>query len=1004
MVWYRFNKSPSILQMLLKQHRNYDKDHHQVKREGFTNLTSMSIPNSHKYLGLGVRFIPPPQPTSNSEIIQGLSILERTIKLNHHFRDKTLEDENFNPKLKTPKSSWLPPEDNTTRELKTTLLEFKSDLNNLLKEPYYDPKRDSKMVKGLKTLLKSIDLKFTNSDKNLGIVALTKDHYNTLVMDHLSNTEVYSHINTHVEQIHDAVAAIVADRLKRLPDLSKQERTYLLSRDSATFPNFHVLPKLHKTPIKGRPIVGATNWWTTNSSIILDQRLIPYLQQEPQILQNSRQLLPELTPIKPSATKQWLVTLDVTTLYTNIDLTRLRQVIQQTTYPNHESPTQLLDFVTNHNYFMYNNNLYKQDNGIAMGTNSAVNLANLYMAKTFDHWVLSLPKTTLSLYKRYIDDLFLILNCTEEYLKEFLALANRQVQGLTFTMNYDANTIDFLDLTIYKGQDRFLTKTFNKSISKFLYLPKSSCHHPAVFRGFIKGEFIRHARLCNNEADYEEQASQFCLHLKERAYKQPYIDRIKTLINWREVHNAPPRIKSKSPPNPKWANLPIRYSNRDLSNLHAFIKTHENSFLDYNSRIRIVWRTSPSINKLLLPTKTSPSNKQYSPPSTPQQGPDDRRKSNNPTNNRITNELIPIDNTLDDRDFSNPERPINSGTYHYHDSTNTFRAPIDARYNTPTTSLTRITKRRLDNITVSPPRHHPASRVLDYHTPLTRILNNPHDSNPINQTPTSRPFNLGHDPPRLLTRSSVILNTPVPLTRTQPTTTHDPTIPTPQPPITGTYQGVYRTLKTRRYTSSLQIDTPITTIPTRLPITPNQRPPPTRVNQHNQQGQSPKRTQQPTLNTTLITNNNHSLRDLNQVTPTRPSLTNLNHPNPMSRSRESLPHNPNPTPNRVRSSTNDTRLITDPNLTPNLTGPNQPNLTRPNPANFPRPRPTSTSQSTPTPLTRAPTRRKRRTPAPVPRVATIIVPQEELFRNVEREWNIINNPHLHGRGQPPPPT
>jgi len=57
--------------------------------------------------------------------------------------------------------------------------------------------------------------------------------------------------------------------LLRQLDLTTQERKYIFNIRT-TLPQFHCLPKLHKTPLKGRPIVGATDWATTNASIILD--------------------------------------------------------------------------------------------------------------------------------------------------------------------------------------------------------------------------------------------------------------------------------------------------------------------------------------------------------------------------------------------------------------------------------------------------------------------------------------------------------------------------------------------------------------------------------------------------------------------------------------------------------------------------------------------------------------------------------------------------------------
>lgn len=91
--------------------------------------------------------------------------------------------------------------------------------------------------------------------------------------------------------------------------------------------------------------------------------------------------------------------------------------------------------------------------------------------------------------------------------------------------------MNFLDTTVYKGKrfDRNLIldfKTYIKSTNTFQYLDHSSAHNPSVFKGFIKGETIRHVRNTTDTAACNEILNEFKLNLKKRGYSRIEINQI----------------------------------------------------------------------------------------------------------------------------------------------------------------------------------------------------------------------------------------------------------------------------------------------------------------------------------------------------------------------------------------------------------------------------------------------------------------------------------------------
>jgi hypothetical protein len=174
-----------------------------------------------------------------------------------------------------------------------------------------------------------------------------------------------------------------------------------------TFPKFHVLPKLHKPGIiKGRPIAGMVNWITTPVSLILDHRLQKQLHLFPNILKNSLQLVQELeigNNLNAFAMHDcYLITADIESLYPNINIERLLKIIDDIDF----TCTPLATFVCGNSYVQYKQEVYRQKNGIPMGTNSAVTLANMYVGSIIDKFIETRPQVLY--YRRYIDDLFII--------------------------------------------------------------------------------------------------------------------------------------------------------------------------------------------------------------------------------------------------------------------------------------------------------------------------------------------------------------------------------------------------------------------------------------------------------------------------------------------------------------------------------------------------------------------------------------------------------------------
>ena len=191
--------------------------------------------------------------------------------------------------------------------------------------------------------------------------------------------------------------------------------------------------------------------------------------------------------------------------------------------------TDLLNVVLKHNYFQFADKMYHQIQGTAMGTRMAPAYANLFMAD-LEEKLLDQYHVKPTLWKRYIDDILIIWPDNEETLSAFVRYLNDAHPTIKFTFECSDSSIDFLDLTIYKGS-RFYTegyldiKPFFKSTNKFQYLQFNSAHPRNTFGSLIKGELTRLLRACTDPIEYNNIKGKMFGIFKDRGYPTRLIHR-----------------------------------------------------------------------------------------------------------------------------------------------------------------------------------------------------------------------------------------------------------------------------------------------------------------------------------------------------------------------------------------------------------------------------------------------------------------------------------------------
>ena len=197
-----------------------------------------------------------------------------------------------------------------------------------------------------------------------------------------------------------------------------------------------------------------------------------------------------------------LCTLDITSLYTNIPHNEGIQSIKEflaiyrhtNVLPHNSYIVELLEVVLTNNYFDFNGKHYHQTSATAMGTMLAPSYANLFMTKFEQNHVYTYHLQP-TLWKRFIDDIFMIWPHGMDSLLEFIEHLNTVNPTIKFTSTISQTEVAFLDLIIYIRGDKLYTRLHTKSTYRHIYLNFHSEHPMSLKRSIPYSQFLRLKRI-----------------------------------------------------------------------------------------------------------------------------------------------------------------------------------------------------------------------------------------------------------------------------------------------------------------------------------------------------------------------------------------------------------------------------------------------------------------------------------------------------------------------------
>ncbi|CAJ0935795.1 unnamed protein product [Ranitomeya imitator] len=254
------------------------------------------------------------------------------------------------------------------------------------------------------------------ADKGSAVVVMDRQYYVDEIRSQLGDSDTYLQIPHDPTSDITKKNCILSLRFCTLGVIDKKLGEFLVN-SYPVCPVLYTLPKIHKNLIcpPGRPIVASTGSLLSPLAMVLEKILSPLLSHIPSFLRDTSHFLSAIRGLGVVPAECYLLTLDVNSLYTNINnsdgIKAVESFLNDTTEFSSdlkEFCVALLTLILTKNFFLFEDDFFIQLNGTAMGSNVAPPYANIFMADFESNFVYThvLFQQFCPLWKRYIDDIF----------------------------------------------------------------------------------------------------------------------------------------------------------------------------------------------------------------------------------------------------------------------------------------------------------------------------------------------------------------------------------------------------------------------------------------------------------------------------------------------------------------------------------------------------------------------------------------------------------------------
>ena len=520
----------------------------------------------------GLNFAVTPKTYNLSEVLVDFSKFERKIKWREYWHDKGDTNDTYEPPIFRKEKTNMPK--NTSKEVEGFVSGIRSEIigtppNQVFSNITPDEKN---ALTTLINLQRNREIIIISADKGGGIVIMDFPSYMKSCIDHLQDKtpddQDYYKKSTEAD-LRNAKLKITSVLKEGLStgSIDQTEFTFLDPKERGPG-KFYQIMKVHKEHDEnqlppGRPIISGTGSITEQISYFVDYHAKELVKNVPSYIQDTPDFLRHLDIINRNEnlpSEAVPISIDVKGLYTNIPIDEGIQIFHDALNERSEKKvssgflTKLLSLVLNLNIFEFDDELFVQCFGTAMGTRVAPTFANLFMANidqkirdAAEKYKTTTNQSPLKMFKRFIDDLFVIWIGAPEDLVNFLDDLNKIHPTIKFTASYDLQekSTNFLDTTVNISNGKLHTDLYRKKTDRIKYLLPSSCHPSHICNNIPYSLGLRIVRICSDEEKRNMRLQELKEMLIGRCYRRKIVDNALDEVKSVKREDALKRVEKK---------------------------------------------------------------------------------------------------------------------------------------------------------------------------------------------------------------------------------------------------------------------------------------------------------------------------------------------------------------------------------------------------------------------------------------------------------------------------
>ncbi|XP_072380863.1 uncharacterized protein [Diabrotica undecimpunctata] len=355
---------------------------------------------------------------------------------------------------------------------------------------HHNFKKQKDLLKSIKQKIYRDSLVLSKADKGNCVVILEQTQYIEKVESFLSDNSFVvlekNPLNTFINKTK-AMVKLFNDTITKF-----NNRKLIVSNPIT--PRLYGLPKIHKHNCPIRPVVSFCNTPVSILSEFIYNTIQSITNFKPKFsIKNSLDLIERLNNIRIEE-GFYLVSFDVSNLFTSVPRDETLPLVHNLldncniSAKDKDAILTILKFCLDQDFFQFNQKIYKQPTGLAMGSPLSPFLADIFLDSLEQKFVNNNNKIVF--WSRYVDDCIALIQGTQDDALQILDDLNNLHPNISFTLEPESDKkLNFLDMTISRNKDSLEYNIYRKPTQTDHVIHDTS-NHPtqhkmAAFNSYI---------------------------------------------------------------------------------------------------------------------------------------------------------------------------------------------------------------------------------------------------------------------------------------------------------------------------------------------------------------------------------------------------------------------------------------------------------------------------------------------------------------------------------------